>query len=274
LTFKDLNPYEGSKRASRNSAASKQNTQGETVTTRGNYFREELLRHLGFNVSDSSNSTRSNGMLVKCMVSGKESSKEDDIRAAHIVPAVSKHSLLQALKFTPNDLNDVRNGLLLAYGIEREFDSLGVSFVQHPLRIGVLLMKVWSETAKKRFLFKGTDKEGYVADYDGFELNLAFDGGKHNPFCRGLAFQAHQAYLKWNFINPSLEPVDYSSDLNTPFSRHRLLGLKYLAEEFNAGTDATNDTDNGASLVASSVEYDNTSSGYLKRRRVESEDEV
>jgi hypothetical protein len=89
------------------------------------------------------------------MVSGKESSKEDDIRAAHIIPAVTKHVTLRDLKLTSDDLDDVRNGLLLAHGIEREFDTLGVSFVRHPLRIGVLIMKVWSTTAKSTTLFKG-----------------------------------------------------------------------------------------------------------------------
>jgi len=39
-----------------------------------------------------------NSISIKCVVSGKVSSKEDDIRAAYFLPAVTKYSTLNTLK--------------------------------------------------------------------------------------------------------------------------------------------------------------------------------
>jgi hypothetical protein len=125
-------------------------------------------------------------------------------------------------------------------------------------------MKVWSATAKSTTLFKGSNIAGVVADYEGAELNLDYGVGKHKPFLRGLAFQAYQAYLKWNVIDPIAEPApeDYSSHLSTNFSCQRLLGLKIMAEEVK-------------SLIreSSAAVSEDASSRHLKRRREESEED-
>jgi hypothetical protein len=189
------------------------------------------------------------------MVSGEESSARDAIRAAHIIPAVTKLSTLGALNLTADDVNDVRNGLLLAHGIEREFDSLGVCFVRHPLKLEVLIMKVWSETAKTTPIIPGSNK--MVADFGNSVLQLTSADGSmiHKPFLRGLAFHAYQSYLKWKVIADIVvgnEPADYSSDLSTPFSSPRVLGLKMMLHEVHAQV-AEADENSGKSSGTSSI---------------------
>eukprot|EP01035_Chromulina_nebulosa_P039012 gene39012-52708_t len=169
------------------------------------------------------NSSGSNLVKVKCMISGVESTLPDSICALHILPPqTSSPRLLRMLKLQSEDLHSPRNGLLLAYGIEQAFQQLEVSFVRKPdpnSAKNVFVMKVWGAATKHcttRPLFK-TSKLLKVSDYDNAELKLNFvddRSGCHNPFLRALAYQAFQELTV-------IEPVDYSSDSDTPFSSLR-----------------------------------------------------
>eukprot|EP01036_Dinobryon_divergens_P024839 gene24840-33324_t len=148
------------------------------------------------------NSSGSNLVKVKCMISGVESTLPDSICALHILPPqTSSPRLLRMLKLQSEDLHSPRNGLLLAYGIEQAFQQLEVSFVRKPdpnSAKNVFVMKVWGAATKHcttRPLFK-TSKLLKVSDYDNAELKL-------------------------NFELTVIEPVDYSSDSDTPFSSLR-----------------------------------------------------
>ena len=155
------------------------------------------------------NSSGSNLVKVKCMISGVESTLPDSICALHILPPqTSSPRLLRMLKLQSEDLHSPRNGLLLAYGIEQAFQQLEVSFVRKPdpnSAKNVFVMKVWGAASKHcttRPLFK-TSKLLKVSDYDNAELKLNFvddRSGCHNPFLRALAYQAFQAYRKWKHL--------------------------------------------------------------------------
>jgi hypothetical protein len=163
-------------------------------------------------------STRTNANLVYCMVSGI-GSVGDNIRAAHLVPAVSKPEILRQLSMRPSDVDDVRNGLLLARHIEAAYDKLEVSFVKNPLLTDGLILKIWNPELKGKLIFP--DSNYKIGDFENAPLCLTFRNGKtgaHEPFMRALSYQAYMAYLKWNYGEC---PVDYSSDFNTDISKMR-----------------------------------------------------
>jgi hypothetical protein len=218
LSFKEDNPYKHSRSSFE---------QNEDFTSRGNYFRANLLTHLGYTVEATS--TRSSAVEVKCMVSGVVSSKEDSIRAAHIIPAVTPLETIRKLNLKVEDIDSVRNGLLLARNIERAFDNLDISFVRNPLVQMELVMKIWNPaTFKDKPLFVGS--QHFVSQFNGWKLNLDYQdesGRKHEPFLRGLAYQSFQAYLKWKFIVDIEEPHDYSSEQESNFAKNRRLNMQF-----------------------------------------------
>eukprot|EP01036_Dinobryon_divergens_P030918 gene30918-40242_t len=182
----------------------------EQKTEQGSSFRAGLLRHLvGY---------------------------RDNIRAAHIIPVESEPKDLAELNLTERDVDNVFNGLLLSKQIERAFNAYEISFVKHPLHRSSLVMKFWNPRSqwKEKPLFKVCDRT--IGEFEGQVLNLRFVDnrvGCHIPFLRGLADQAFQAYLKWNFL-PTLMctmPDDYTSatSLLSGFNRERMIYLQYQA---------------------------------------------
>lgn len=207
----------------------------EQKTVRGNSFRADLLRHLGYDNDDvMSSSNRNAAVKLTCMASGVSSSGMDNIRAAHIIPAVSELKDIAKLNLTERDVDNVRNGLLLSKQIERAFDAYEISFVRDPLHRSSLVMKFWNPESqwKEKPLFKDCDRN--IGEFEGRALNLRFvdnRAGCHIPFLRGLAYQAFQAYLKWNFLKTCTVPDDYTSDnsLSSGFNQERLVYLQYQA---------------------------------------------
>ena len=96
----------------------------EHKTERGDHFKEGLLHRLGYCLNNSS-SSRNAAVVLTCMASGEASSGKDNIRAAHINEDIAK------LNLNEEDIDSVRNGLLLSENIERAFDAYEISFVKH-----------------------------------------------------------------------------------------------------------------------------------------------
>jgi hypothetical protein len=99
------------------------------------------------------------------------------------------------LGLEPSDATSIRNCLFLAYGFEKVFDSLKMSFVKtNPLFLS-LYVDFWDESYKSDPLWPGAvEKNG---DYDGAVLNF----GVHNLFKRCLLYQAYQAYVNCSIAN-------------------------------------------------------------------------
>lgn len=183
-----LNPYKKSY-----ASFGKINETGSTE--RGPEFRQKLLISLGYLSSTSSTSKVRNAEL-KCMVSGVESSERDAIRAAHIIPAVTSFDALEALNLTEEDIDSPRNGLLLAFNIERAYDSLWLSFVRHPI-LDVLVLKVWNiDRFRDHPVFQEAKMTIKNCINRTLDLSRVNSSVPHNPFLRGLAFQAYNAYIK------------------------------------------------------------------------------
>lgn len=281
-TIKSLNPYT-------QSYASFGKIKGNK-SERGDYFRENLLQHLGYTTANSA--TMSQQLPVRCMVSGIESSKKDDIRAAHIIPAKTQFGTLQSLNLNEADVDSPKNGLLLAFNIERAFDSMWISFVQNPLKEGrYLIMKIWNE---ENFidhpLFPGCLQT--IMNFKEFRLNLSlpFSSGEHNPLLRGLAFQVYHAYNKhYPLVPMSVElshVLDYSSDKDSPHAElfrfkiaemcRRDIEKAQALEEFSSNDEIKNDRQfeafDDSDLASDCFDSFNKQAGSKRERQHESLD--
>ena len=133
-------------------------------------------------------SRKMNLSSAKYMVTGMVAGG-DKIVCGHLVPCTSELSKVRELGFGSEHLNDCRNLVFWATGIEYCYEHLKISFIkQSPLR-DTLSLKIWDESIKKMPIYRGSDRT--IADYENSPLNL--DG--HVIFKKALSFQAYEAYL-------------------------------------------------------------------------------
>jgi hypothetical protein len=123
----------------------------ESVTSRDDYFRRNLLSHLGYHKPKKGRGRK----LFKCMLT-REDGDSEEIVAAHIAPARSSIRKLATIGMTESDLSDVRNGLLLAKGIELAFDRLQLSFVKSNPLSENLYLHIWDDSCRNNFIYEGS----------------------------------------------------------------------------------------------------------------------
>jgi hypothetical protein len=179
---------------------------------------------------------------VACMVSG-ELGTHLQVIAAHIHPHSSPIGTLNHAGLTRAEVESVRNGLLLAVGIEDAFDRLDVSFLPlSPLTPDRFVLKIWTPlglaasgaAGKKgyhlgdaRLLSLWTCKQPRtIGSYEGRELLY----GASSPLRRALSYQAWLAYDRarlQGWIPDAAEepPPDFGTPNNSPFQLQRRLGL-------------------------------------------------
>ncbi len=167
---------------------------------RNDDFRAELKKHLGY----------SRKAKVSCMVTKLKGNGEQVI-AAHIVPCSSSPLKLKYIGMGKDDVNNVRNGLFLAFGIEKAFDKLQISFIKsHPLK-DELYLRIWDDECRTTPLWEGHQQT--IGDFDGRPLLL----GSHNPFKRCLSYQAYQAHL--NIYANEDTPLYFGTPTNSDFDK-------------------------------------------------------
>lgn len=190
------------------------NTQmADSTSDREDNFRANLIKKLGYK---SSGGRKKKRILYTCMASGVEGDN-NEIEAAHIVPAKSVIKRLSSIGMNEDDVNSVRNGLLLASGIHKAFDNLRISFVKSNPLSECLYMKIWDRTCCDLPVFPGSTKT--IGEFDEGKLNL----GGHDPFKRALSFQSYMAFLKHKHIPENLEPVEYGSENESTYFKERKL---------------------------------------------------
>ena len=170
-------------------------------TTRGDTFRENFIVHTGGLIRYPETGLGK----CKCMLSGLLGFG-DQVKVAHLLPAVSDVSILNQLGFTENDTNSVRNGLLLYSGFEKAFDQLQASFILGPCRglIKGYIFKIWNNSCRNEETFPNSGR--LIGSFEGEPLEL--DG--HEPFSRVLSYQAYQAFVQ-NNIAPEIEPEAFGT---------------------------------------------------------------
>lgn len=183
----------------------------DSVTGRSEEFRRNLVEHLGYAVGKGKKRMR-----YTCMVTGL-STHSDYIEAAHIAPARSTVKRLAYIGMTASDVNDVRNGLLLATEIHHAFDYLQLSFVKSNPLSEQLYVKIWDKSCLNIEVFVGAGRT--IGQYDGAKLKL----GAHEPFRRALSYHAYIAYLKFSYVPANLEPAEYGSENESEYYSERRL---------------------------------------------------
>ena len=170
-------------------------------TTKGDSFRLNFIAHTGGLIR----CPETKEDKCRCMLSGLLG-LGDQVRVAHLLPAVSTISILTQLGFKEIDTDSVRNGLLLCKGFELAFDQLQASFILGPcqgLREG-FIFKMWNDCCRNQETFPGSGH--LIGSYEGQPLIL----NGHEPFSRVLSYQAYQAFMH-NSIAPTLEPVAFGT---------------------------------------------------------------
>ncbi len=163
-------------------------TPSKVSGARGTTYRNDLMTLLNYNKTSNP---------PKCMVSdikavivrrGKNI-VGNRVVCGHLLPSSSNLNNLKFLGVTEKDLNEPKNCVFWAQGIEKCYESLQISFVKsHPLEDRYFL-KIWDEKARDVFLFDGSKEK--VGDYEDCPLKL----NGHTILKRALSYQAYQAYL-------------------------------------------------------------------------------
>jgi hypothetical protein len=140
------------------------------------------------------------GMPVPCMVSGivppSSPIRIPILKLAHILPRSTKAHILRSLGLGVQDVDDLRNMLVLCNGLEEAFDRQFISFVPNtnPFQ-GGFQVKFWKDEFKNFPLHKGSERT--IGEYDRMPLNLSVNGNEHVIFRRALSYQAFMCYVKW-----------------------------------------------------------------------------
>ena len=196
----------------------------EEVKTGLRCIKENLETHPWFNMSQTTDGTRVNTRKVffeafgikndtaKCMLTGVTPLRPADLTVAHIMPKSAKSKYLECLSMTRDEVNSVRNLLLLCSKIEHAFDRLDISFVppSNPFE-GQFCLRIWNAKVRDMPIYEGASTN--IGDYDNAVLNLSVNGRVHNPFKRAISYQAYHAYLYWSEYNydvPELIDADIS----------------------------------------------------------------
>eukprot|EP01119_Soliformovum_irregulare_P012165 TRINITY_DN3147_c0_g1_i3.p1 TRINITY_DN3147_c0_g1~~TRINITY_DN3147_c0_g1_i3.p1 ORF type:complete len:522 (-),score=57.00 TRINITY_DN3147_c0_g1_i3:61-1626(-) len=126
--------------------------------------------------------------LIKCMITNKFHNRHF-VRAAHIWMAHTGGKGLEKFGLSTNDLNHVRNGLLLCKPIEKAFDRKNVCFLWDPFK-QALFLHVVNEKLLKVVVHDGTT----FADINGAQLQLPANVW---PFRRILNWHARCTFHAW-----------------------------------------------------------------------------
>jgi HNH endonuclease len=166
-----------------------------TATSIGKSFnlRSEFFTHY-----------RLTNATAQCMITGTFASTftthrsgQTSVILAHLLPRSSKANVLDALGMHQEDIDTIRNALLLCQGIEEAFDRKQVSFVpiDNPFVDGQFKMMIWEDKFKATPIYEGSTQT--LGDFENAPLNLVVNGKRHEIFRRVVSYQAYMACRHW-----------------------------------------------------------------------------
>lgn len=139
---------------------------------------------------------------AQCMITNTPASifrrpSQPCVVLAHLLPRSSKRNVLDALGMVPEDIESIRNALLLCHGIEEAFDRKQVSFVpiDNPFVDGKFKMMIWEDKFKGIPIYEGSTQT--LGDFENAQLDLVVNGTNHQIFRRVLSYQAYMACRHW-----------------------------------------------------------------------------
>lgn len=191
-----------------------QTSAGKTSNARKCFFKEYNLEH----------------SKAVCMLTGiTPDDQSNHLRVAHIMPRSAQRKFLDSITMKRNDIDSIRNLLLLCRNIEIAFDRLEISFIpsKNPFA-GQFCLRIWNDRTRNTPIYDGSEK--VIGDYDGAILNFTVNGKLHCPYKRALSYQAYHAYNQWSMNNGSV----YEGSLREEF--FKLVG-RHINEEVSDDDD-------------------------------------
>ena len=193
---------------------------------------------------------------LRCMVTGVSSNSTEDetlpsgqknerVVLAHLLPRSADTKTMTSLGYARDDIENIRNTVLLCKGLEEAFDKKHISFVpsDNPFSDNKYKLCIWTDDVKLLPIYKGATKT--IGSYEGHALNLSVGAAMHNPFKRAMSFQAFRAFKMWGKESGMTElPVD--SDLSVykgTYKAKRAASAKELARAIAKDADEDSDAD-------------------------------
>ena len=101
---------------------------------------------------------------LKCMVTGtlgtskrlnSKKTTESAVVVAHLLPRSANASTRLSLGYEIDDIENIRNSLLLCKGVEEAFDGKDISFVppEVPFSSNRYILHIWSEKGRKQPIY-------------------------------------------------------------------------------------------------------------------------
>ena len=138
-----------------------------------------------------------------CMVAGltpPRPIKGSNLVLAHIMPLKTKRNIRELVSFQPDDIDSIRNCLLLSSSIEKAFDEQDISFVppDNPFQADRFKMKIWNDAIRQKPVFPGA--VDLTGTYDNRPLNLVLKILSGVKFVTNSS-ELYPIKLTWHFVS-------------------------------------------------------------------------
>jgi hypothetical protein len=216
--YTNLNPWE----------VMSNTTDGTANDVRGKFIRNYSLRS-----------------PLKCMLSGLFI-PDNQIKLAHILPRSTKAKVYRKLGMRKDDINGIRNLLLLSKNVEEAFDSMRISFVP---RVNEALcreyvMHVWDDSVCEEAIHDGASTN--IGDYLKVPLTLRMNETQiHEPFRRCLSYHAFMCFWKWSKEGKTglTEPFDFDNSVYETNAENKVERAKYFEQFIRDRREEASDSD-------------------------------
>lgn len=196
---------------------------------------------------------------LNCMITGISQSAlhapaptspmpENPVTCSYLLPRSAYASDRESLGYKMDDIESIRNTLLLCKGIKRAFDRKKLSFVpaDNPFSNNQYKLHIWADSIRTEPIYQGASQT--IGEFEGFALNLTVGGSQHNPFKRALSYQAFRAFKKYYKESGATElPVDSDySEYQGSYIKKRQDFAKDLAKAVAADAEENEEHDDAA----------------------------
>jgi len=154
---------------------------------------------------------------LQCMVTGVSQNNitpsggptpKNPVTLTHLLPRCADGIVRMSLGYDIDDIESMRNSILLCKGIEQAFDQKHISFVpmDNPFQQYKYKLHIWCETARSKPIYEGANET--IAVFENHPLNLNVGSSEHNPFNRALSYQAFCAFTTYGIRSGMDFPVN------------------------------------------------------------------
>ena len=170
---------------------------------------------------------------LRCMISGISSAAtsssatpKSPITLSHLLPRSTEAKEKLSLGYGRDDIENIRNSLILCNGFEYAFDHKFISFVpsDKPFSENKYKLHIWVDNVRTDPIYEGSDLT--IGSFDGAALNLTVGRHVHYPFRRALSYQAFRSFIMWR-KHYGLTELPEDSDISVYNGDYKTTRAKY-----------------------------------------------